>query len=164
MPPGSSTVGQVTHDQLNVRFLTEYQKGFWKIIRNLLDPVVASKVKFTHGVRDLVPLIEPSHIIKELGGDEDWEYRYDEPVSGENDRMKDADTRERLIEERQTLAARFEAVTQEWVTAGERNESLRTRRDDLAAEMGKLYWVLDPYIRARSVYDRQGYIQESCQS
>ena len=44
-------------------------KGIWRIIHPWLDPVVASKVHFTYGREGLEEFIEPSHIIKELGGD-----------------------------------------------------------------------------------------------
>src|ERR1700755_2748639 len=71
-------------------------QGIWKIIRGWLDPVVAGKVHFTSNVDDLEKFIPRSQIIKELEGDEQWEYKYVEPVQGENDAMKEAAPRTAL--------------------------------------------------------------------
>ncbi|OAA74860.1 CRAL/TRIO domain protein [Akanthomyces lecanii RCEF 1005] len=132
-------------------------KSVWKIIHGWLDPVVASKVHFTNG-RDgadgITNHIAPDRLIKELGGDLDWEYKYVEPVEGENDIMKDTATRDRLQAERQEIANRFEAATRKWVEAS--TPEINAERASLAKELCVNYWKLDPYIRARSLYDRNG--------
>ncbi|KFA66728.1 hypothetical protein S40285_08505 [Stachybotrys chlorohalonatus IBT 40285] len=137
-------------------------QGIWKIIRGWLDPVVAAKVNFTNQRAGLEEFIEPSHITKELGGDEDWEYKYVEPVPGENDRMKDTATREKLQAARQELVKSFEATTLQWIKApqGEEAKELKEKRTAIAAQLRENYWKLDPYVRARSLYDRAGVIQE----
>ncbi|KAI9897074.1 hypothetical protein N3K66_008096 [Trichothecium roseum] len=136
-------------------------QGIWKIIRGWLDPVVAAKVHFTNNKKDLEEYIEPGRIAKELGGDEDWEYKYVEPVPGENDKMKDTETREKLLLNRAELVKKFEAVTLDWIQnpEGEKGDSLKAERTKIAKELKEDYWQLDPYIRARSLYDRQGAIQ-----
>lgn len=132
-------------------------KSVWKIIHGWLDPVVASKVHFTNG-RDgtdgITNFIAPDRLIKELGGDLDWEYKYVEPVEGENDIMKDTATRNRLQAERQEIANRFETATRKWVEAS--TPEINAERASLAKELCVNYWKLDPYIRARSLYDRNG--------
>jgi CRAL/TRIO domain len=65
--------------------------GIWNIIKGWLDPVVASKIHFTRSVADLEQFIPKSQIVKELEGDDQWEYKYVEPVPGENDIMKDTE-------------------------------------------------------------------------
>ncbi|KAL2210634.1 CRAL/TRIO domain-containing protein [Sarocladium strictum] len=133
-------------------------QGIWKIIKGWLDPVVASKVHFTNNKNDMSEFIAPSQILKELGGDEDWEYKYVEPVAGENVKMKDVETRDRLVKAREELVKEFEAETLKWIKTpeGEEGKKIKARRDELAAKLKVDYWNLDPYVRARSLYDRTG--------
>jgi hypothetical protein len=131
-------------------------QGIWKVIKGWLDPVVASKVHFTndHEMEDYVP---KSQIIKELHGAEDWEYKYIEPVPGENDKMKDVETRDKLLVERKGIVDEYEKATMEWIKRGD-TPALETKRNELAIQLRDDYWRLDPYIRARSYYDRVGLI------
>lgn len=136
--------------------------GIWTIIKGWLDPVVAAKVHFTKTVDDLSEFISRDHILTELGGDDPWTYRYEEPIEGENERMNDASTRQRLQTERAALVREFEEVTREWIH-GDRGEGAgegKNRREELAKKLREGYWELDPYVRARSVYDRIGLIGE----
>ena len=130
--------------------------GIWNIIKGWLDPVVASKIHFTRSVADLEKFIPKSRIVKELEGDEDFEYKYVEPVPGENDLMKDTATRDKIQEERNRMVERFEQLTKRWVTGND----VSAERDDVAKELNANYWKLDPYIRARTLYDRIGAIGE----
>lgn len=136
-------------------------KACWRIIHGWLDPVIASKVNFTYTRQDLEEFIAPDRLIKELGGDEDWEYKYEEPVPGENAAMADTESRDRLIREREDIAVRFEAATKEWVLRpdGHEGEELRAKREAIAKEIQENYWRMDKYVRARSLYDRQGNLQ-----
>lgn len=128
------------------------------MIKGWLDPVVASKINFTNNVKDLEGFIERSRIPKELDGDEDWTYKYVEPVPGENDKMKDTATRDSLIAAREDLYKDYENATIEWIHNPQSAE-IKARRNDIAARLKQGYWVLDPYIRARSLYDRIGVLQ-----
>jgi hypothetical protein len=136
--------------------------GIWKIIKGWLDPVVASKVHFTNNKNDMSEFIAPGQILKELGGDEDWEYKYVEPVPGENEKMKDTETRDRLLQAREEIVKEFEAETLRWIKTpeGEEGMKIKARRDELAAKLKADYWNLDPYVRARSVYDRTGALKQ----
>ncbi|KAG5930564.1 hypothetical protein E4U42_006652 [Claviceps africana] len=135
-------------------------QGIWKIVRGWLDPVVASKVHFTNNRAGLEEFIEPEQIIKELDGDEDWAYKYQEPIEGENDVMKDVTTKNRLLKERQDLYAQFEEFTRRWIDHPDiaQAQEIKAERDQIAAQLTDAYWRLDPYIRARSLYDRLGLI------
>ncbi|PBP19208.1 hypothetical protein BUE80_DR009971 [Diplocarpon rosae] len=134
-------------------------QGIWKIIRGWLDPVVASKVQFTNSNEEMEQFVPRSQIIKELGGDEDWEYQYTEPVPGENDKMKDLETRDTLLKGREALVNQYEKATLEWIQ-GEGDEAVvKDTRHKLATALKEDYWRLDPYVRARSIYDRVGLIQ-----
>jgi hypothetical protein len=139
----------------------------WRIIKGWLDPVVASKIHFTNSLDDLQNFIDKSAIIKELGGPVDWTYAYVEPRENENERMKDTDTRRKLEQERMLLSKEYESVIVEWIatrpttsrsaiTPSSEADALRRKRDGVAAKLRRNYWRLDPYVRARSIYDRTG--------
>jgi hypothetical protein len=132
--------------------------GIWKIIRGWLDPVVASKVHFTNNDTELKAFVPSSRIIRELDGPEDWSYSYVEPVAGENDKMKDAATRDALLKKRAGIVEEYEKAVLQWIHAEGDVESLKKRKHEIAAELRDDYWNLDPYIRARSYYDRIGLI------
>ncbi|RDA86225.1 hypothetical protein CP532_5109 [Ophiocordyceps camponoti-leonardi (nom. inval.)] len=133
-------------------------QGVWRIIRGWLDPVVAAKVHFTNYRAGLEEYIDPSHIIKELDGDEDWEFKYEEPVPGENDKLKDTQTRDRLLAARAELYGKFERETQAWIRSpfSDEGKKAKAERDKIAEQLHSDYWELDPYLRSRSQYDRTG--------
>jgi hypothetical protein len=99
--------------------------------------------------------ISAKQIPKELDGDEDWEYRFVEPVPGENAAMKDVATRDRLLAAHAALVRDFEAATARWVAHPGDTEA-KARRAALTDGIREAYWTMDPYIRARSLYDRTG--------
>ncbi|KAJ9149141.1 Phosphatidylinositol transfer protein CSR1 [Coniochaeta hoffmannii] len=136
-------------------------QGIWKVIKGWLDPVVAGKVNFTNSVKDVEEFIDSKHIPKELDGEEDWEYKYVEPVPGENDRMKDIDTRDRILAERQQQYRDFESATIRWIQNpdGDEGKQVKAEREAVASKLSIGYWNLDPYVRARSLYDRTGVIK-----
>lgn len=139
--------------------MTDSIIGFWKIIHGILDPVVASKVHFISGPQELEKLIPREHIIKELGGQEDWEYKYVEPIPGENERLKDTETRDKLLTERANLGDELYKATAEWIS-GCKSDAMLNRRKETIEKLRLNYWQVDPYIRARSLMDRTGVIQE----
>ncbi|CAK7266718.1 phosphatidylinositol transfer protein csr1 [Sporothrix epigloea] len=136
-------------------------QGIWRIIRGWLDPVVASKVHFTNNVKDMEEFINKDQIIKDLDGDEDWDYKYIEPEAGENDKMKDTVTRDKLLTERGHLYRAFEDATAQWVLNSDdgQTKTLCAKREEVATQLREQYWTLDPYIRARSFYDRTGMLR-----
>lgn len=132
-------------------------QGIWKIIKGWLDPVVAAKVHFTGSVEDLEHFIPRSQIIKELGGDENWEYVFVEPKEGEDDLLKDEGQKKALQDERKGMVDEYERGTFEWIRSAE--EAQKEKRDELAKKLNDNYWRLDPYVRARTLYDRVGMIE-----
>jgi len=102
--------------------------------------------------------------MKELDGDEDWKYEYVEVKDGENKLMEDTETRDKLLAERQTLAKEIQDITIEWIRASFKKETeaasaAKEKRNALIEELRQQYWRLDPYIRARSLYDRLNIVQ-----
>ncbi|KAI9723576.1 MAG: hypothetical protein M1812_000876 [Candelaria pacifica] len=140
--------------------------GIWSIIKGWLDPVVASKVHFTKNVEELDHYVPRSHIPKELGGEEDWAYQYVEPTASENERMADRDRKDSLLQEREALFREFETATLAWIgesVASDEFRGLQNRRDNIAGNLRANYWRVDPYIRARTLYDRLGIISDDGQ-
>lgn len=128
--------------------------GIWGIIKGWLDPVVAAKVHFASNVNDLSEYIERSNIIKEMDGDNDFVYSYREPVEGENAAMADTATRDKLLHARHTLSKAFDTNTTAWIDG----KDVAAQRTKLNLALHLNYFQLDPYIRARSMYDRLGMV------
>lgn len=97
--------------------------------------------------------------MKEVGGEEDWDYEYIEPLRNENDRLKDTVTRDIILEERNHLGGELFSVTANWISQIDVESSL-SRRDEVIKSLSANYWKLDPYVRARSLLDRTGVIKE----
>lgn len=102
--------------------------------------------------------------MKELEGDEDWEYKYVEVEENENPKLADKETRDTLLAERQQLAKEIQDITIEWIRASFKKEtdaasSAEEKRKELVEKLRSQYWVLDPYVRARSLYDRVNIVQ-----
>jgi hypothetical protein len=136
-------------------------QGIWSIIRGWLDPVVASKVHFTKNVDELSSFIPNSHIPTELGGSEDWSYSYTPPADNENEIMKDTETRDKLLAQRQELVDQYEEKVVAWFDDEKaENEERRKERGELAEKLRRNYWEMDPYVRARSLYDRLGVMRD----
>ncbi|KAJ5564467.1 hypothetical protein N7513_000709 [Penicillium frequentans] len=138
--------------------------SIWSVIKGWLDPVVAAKIHFTKTRQDLEAIIPPGQIMKELEGDENWEYKYPEVEEGENKLMEDTETRDKLLAERQELAKEIQSTTIEWIGAAAKKDSgalsaVEEKRAGLVEKLRKQYWELDPYIRSRSLYDRLNIIQ-----
>ncbi|KAG0304054.1 hypothetical protein BGZ97_001644 [Linnemannia gamsii] len=139
--------------------------GVWKIIQPWMDPVVASKVRFTRKDQDLLEYIPAEHLpARYKGGLDKYEYKYIHAQEGENAHMADTATKDRLVAEWKALMWKFEALTREWVQVGtekqvdvERTEEVVVKeRTELAKELKAAYFRMDPYIRARNLFHRQG--------
>lgn len=124
---------------------------------------MAGKIHFAKNVDELENYIPRSQIPTELGGDEKWEYNYVEPNSSENDLLNDHAARDGLLAKQSELVRKYESTILNWIHSGEQKEDVeksieqrRQERNAIAEDMRKNYWDLDPYIRARTLYDRTG--------
>lgn len=129
--------------------------GIWRLIRGWLDPVVADKVRFTSGRKGLEEFIEPKNLIKELGGEDDWTHSYEEPVPGENEKLTDTAARDRLLVERKSLTKEFVATSNAWLKAPDDAHQMNSR-SVVVRQIRANYVQLDPYLRSRTLFDRQG--------
>lgn len=136
-------------------------QGIWNIIKGWIDPVVASKISFTRSFDDLSRFIDPKYIVKDLGGKSDFEYKYITPKSDENDRIKDTAKREELLKERDEIVDAFVENAITWIkTTSSEAKKAQEQKDSWAEKLRSRYWALDPYIRARSIFDRNGTLAE----
>jgi len=71
--------------------------------------------------------------------------------------MKDTATRDKILEERAVMVEKFENATKAWISG---DDEKAAERNAIAEELNANYWKLDPYIRARTLYDRTGAIGE----
>ncbi|KAJ5779763.1 hypothetical protein N7457_007483 [Penicillium paradoxum] len=138
--------------------------SIWSVIKGWLDPVVAAKIHFTKNRQDLETFIHPSQMMKELDGDENWVYKYVEVPENENPKMADKETRDTLMAERQELAKEIQTTTVDWIRASFKKETdaasaAEEKRKGLIEKLRAHYWVLDPYVRSRSLYDRLNIVQ-----
>ena len=117
-------------------------------------------------INDLSAFIPPEHIPREFDGNEDYTYSYIQPRTEENADMQDLDSYKQIYSQRQDLIASYEAATTKWIgtdhassIAELEREELQVRRRDFESQLKANYWCLDPYIRARTLYDRLGILQ-----
>jgi hypothetical protein len=135
----------------------------WTVIRSWLDPDIASKVNFTRKTADLLQFIPEENLQAGYGGADSWEYTYPKPVTGENARLEEEETRSKIQEERDELIHEFERETAEWAFLELESDAAKekaTRRNEIAGQLGVNYWKLDPYIRSRTYYHRVGVVDE----
>ncbi|KAK7701256.1 phosphatidylinositol transfer protein csr1 [Botryosphaeria dothidea] len=131
-------------------------QGIWSIIRGWLDPVVASKVHFVKTADELSEFVPRANIPEEMGGEEKWTYSYIEPKDDENALMKDTEAHDKLQAERDDVVRKYEEATAAWVLGRADADVVKKERGSLAAELKTNYWKMDPYLRARTLYDRNG--------
>ncbi|EGV63881.1 phosphatidylinositol transfer protein csr1 [Yamadazyma tenuis] len=128
----------------------------WKIIKGWVDPLVATKIHFTNTYEQLTMFINDKHIPESLGGTDRYRPEYVEPTK-ENSLPKPVDTQyEEYLEEYFACLLSWVESTANWITAETRQESQDhlVQRLELQKRVARLYTELDPYIRARGVFDR----------
>ncbi|TID14086.1 CRAL/TRIO domain-containing protein [Venturia nashicola] len=149
-------------------------QGVWRVIKGWLDPVVAGKVHFTNNNDDLGQYMDKSTIPKELAGPSSWSYSFQEPIPGENNLMEDEQAKIAFLKERDLLSRQYEDIVTEWIASRSSSStgkisqtaeaSFRQQRDGIAELLRANYWKLDPYVRARTVYDRTGELKTPASS
>ncbi|KAF3008392.1 hypothetical protein E8E13_000469 [Curvularia kusanoi] len=133
--------------------------GIWNVIKHWLDPVIASKIHFTSGNKGMHEFIPRDNLQKCFGGDDDWEYKYVEPTASENEQLYDAEKKGELLDQKTALINTFNQLTVEWATLeldGSMAKAKDDQRRDVAQELERKYWQLDPHIRSTTYYDRVG--------
>lgn len=130
----------------------------WKIIKGWLDPVVASKIHFTKLAADLEKFADIDQIPQDLGGKDDYVPQYVTPTESNSATKPADDTMVQLLSDREMLTKTFYETTIAWINAKSREESteLLNLKIHLGAELASNYLALDPYVRHRGAFDRDG--------
>lgn len=130
----------------------------WKIIKGWLDPVVASKIHFTKTAADLEKFIDISNIPSDLGGKDDYTPKYIPPTDDNSAHLPPDEKYEQLAAERRDLLLTFIETTLAWIRAKDVAEStkLLDLKIQLGAELGLNYLKIDPYVRNRGAFERDG--------
>ena len=131
----------------------------WNIIKNWLDPVVASKIQFTKNLQELNQFVDIEHIPDYIGGEDTYAGEYIEPTEEHTHPPKSKDSHYyRLRRERENLLLRLFETSRRWAESVNPEVSSRYLQDklDLDIELAKNYIALDPYIRCPFLYDRNG--------
>ncbi|KAF9584100.1 hypothetical protein BGW38_007578, partial [Lunasporangiospora selenospora] len=111
----------------------------WKLVESWMDPVVASKVRFTKNDQDLTQYIPAEHLPDRYkGGRNRYTYKYIYPEPRENDCMNDTETKNRLVAEWKAMMWKFEALTREWIAAGTENPTTARVEEEIEAERSQL--------------------------
>ncbi|KAE8250525.1 hypothetical protein A4X13_0g4653 [Tilletia indica] len=139
-------------------------KGIWQILQPMLDPVVRDKIKFSSKASELVDYVPYSKLRKAMGGTMSWEWNYIEPTAAENSLLKDTETRTAVRKEHHDLTQKFEEVTRAWVNTKDDSDAaakdLNYRRLVLGKQLRLKQFQMNPYIRARSIYARDGSLKD----
>lgn len=130
----------------------------WNIIKNWLDPVVASKIHFTKNLKDLEKHIENKWIPKDIDGGDQFQPTWIEPNPEDDKLMLDTETRDKIKKEREELVQQFIDATVRWIesTNDEENNKWREEKRKLGKALAANYIRLDPYIRSKNNFDRMG--------
>ncbi|KAJ1821908.1 phosphatidylinositol transfer protein csr1 [Coemansia sp. RSA 2671] len=135
--------------------------SLWKLIRPLLDPVVASKVQFAASQKDLQKFIAPENLPVELGGSDCFTFTYAMPRDGENAPMFDSAAFDAAAAKREAACDHFESATRAWANATlVPGEFLPHARNSVADSVIAASKDMDKYRRARTQYHRTGVIAD----
>ncbi|GAA5835492.1 hypothetical protein JCM3766R1_006432 [Sporobolomyces carnicolor] len=129
-------------------------QGIWKLLAPMLDPVVRNKIQMTKSSNDLIEHIPKNHLVKELGGSSEWKWQYPPVVPGENAPQKDAEGKKKAIADRNKLIDEYVAVTREWSKSSD--PKVAKKREVVVDRMRAQYHELDPFVRGRGAYHRNG--------
>ncbi|SCU88805.1 LADA_0E12156g1_1 [Lachancea dasiensis] len=131
----------------------------WNIIKNWLDPVVASKIVFTKNTEDLAKYLPMKYIPKYLGGDDDYDYdSFNKPTESSDTKLKDIETRDAILKDRKDIIQSFIEATKNWIESSDETTSKKwlDAKISISKELTENYRKLDPYVRSRSTYDLNG--------
>lgn len=133
--------------------------GIWQIVKNWLDPVVASKINFTKHTSDLEKYINTNEILEEMGGNDNYDYEYLEPTKQENGlAINDESIITSAKTQRESLKKQLIEKTIEWIESTDAITSKKLLKERIAIgkQLSENYKTFDGCIRNRGVYDRLG--------
>ncbi|KAJ2785753.1 hypothetical protein GGI15_001813 [Coemansia interrupta] len=136
--------------------------SLWAVIAPFIDPGVKQKIVMTRNAAELAAYIDPEMIVAEVGGTKQFSYTYVPPTAEENAHMADAEARGRAEAEYVVAVDRYEKLTREWAAADSTHDDAAVEDRAGAREtLRQAAIALDPYVRARTLYHRLGFIKPS---
>ncbi|KAJ2364653.1 hypothetical protein IW150_006420 [Coemansia sp. RSA 2607] len=136
--------------------------SLWAIISPFIDPGVKEKIVMTRNTDDLAAYIDPEMIVTEIGGKKKFSYTYIPPTAQENTHMADSEAREKAETKYVAAVDRYEQLTREWVESSNAlSDTKSADREDAKEALRQAAIELDPYMRARTLYHRFGFIKPS---
>lgn len=137
--------------------------AFWNIVKGWLDPDVAAKISFIKNEQELLKFVDKKDVPSCMGGDNTYNGEYifpDENIDTAPPMQKD-DRYFELIKERHLLQLRLYERTKRWIEATDPEVSSLYWQDkvDTNIQLAQNYITLDPYIRKRGMYDRNGFLK-----
>lgn len=134
----------------------------WNVIKGWLDPVVASKVKFVKSKSEVATFIDLGSLPKCMGGENEYDGEFTEPRPEDINPPKPRDKRYyELIYERHRYHLTYLERTKRWIESTDPSVSAMYLQDkiDLSIKMAQNYIEIDPYIRRKGWYDRNGMLK-----
>lgn len=148
-------------DFLDKIYVHKAPKSFafmWNAVVLWIKPEFRGKIIFTHDYSCLLKYIDEKHIPNSLGGKAEEEPRYIKPSETSFERKTPDDLLAILLRQRDELRVKFIESTIHWIEAKTSIES-RThlwKKIKIAKALAENYVYLDPYVRQRGVFDRNG--------
>lgn len=144
--------------QVMIHKAPRFLERSWKFILPLIDPYIASRIRFTRKTSDLLSQISIEQLPAHLGGCSRHEYKWSPPNKDDDIPLSHVVRRRELLKQRQELLLSLEQLTYQWIKElnPQHAEFLQSQRKSLLAQCARNYWELDPYIRSRSLFDRNG--------
>lgn len=135
----------------------------WNVIKNWLDPVVASKIHFTKDFKELNKFIDKDNIPDYMGGEDTYDGEYPVPSEKHCTYMKQRDGNfVKLMKERDELYMKMITTTIKWIesTSPEISDKYLQDKIDLNGQLAENYINLDGYLRYPGFYDRNGSLKQ----
>ena len=135
-------------------------QGIWKAINPLLDPEIRNKINFCNKSNELD--VVPQYICEDtIGGDQIDVVKWVEPLPGEKEGLDRNDPkRQEMWKSYRDISRDYEEVTKKWIISDGQDDTLNAERDLQSKRLRLKFIELEPFIRARSMYQRAGIINE----
>jgi len=144
--------------------------GFWRLVRPLLDPVVAAKIDFVKR-EDIAQYVESRDLPREFEGEDSYTFQYTPPDLTDYPLPADQEVSDLLLTRIGILRVRFIEMTREMHALLTRYEAghpelelviagVREKREQVKTELRNCYEELDALVLPRSFYERTGIVDE----
>ncbi|OMH78538.1 CRAL-TRIO domain-containing protein [Zancudomyces culisetae] len=152
-------------DKLNCPIVPWWFSGLFKMIKPLIDPVVASKIQFCKTGAELSSFITSSNIKTNRDNTIDYKYDYIPPKMNENELMKDLEGKKTALENHRKTCEEFKTLTEQWIdvhkhrsgssqSASSDVNKISNARNACEEQLLESSLKLDKYTRAKNIYDR----------